>query len=466
MKDPVKTQSAWPHQGSNSFKSTRGPAVSAELNEYGGKTASGLSKMLGAQTTHTCSKQVPSKNIKRIGYLTKLEIGTVVFEFYPTAKFVFIELAVESGKGVRRLGQCDELEDQSGSSAFMQCFPFNKCRVHSRGVEDTRRYLNFFKLALLFLLISLLPTSQLKPGAVKKTAVVMMFVILLLLHYCLDTCLAASVTNFTDESALLAFKASELPKAIFNVSSLVILDLADNEIEGSLPKDVCSLLSSLELFRLYSNRVSGEMPTPLLGCSSLQILDFSLNSFTGSIPGDIWNVSTLQELYLRRNNLVGTIPPPTSNMSMLTMLYIGDNNYDGRIPQELGNLFNLEGLGELPKSIFNITSLATINLPYNKVTGSLPRSWGKAYGTKQQQWIRGNISLGAQHSGGNMSTSFIRSKLGRSKIRNFGMKTFVQKDVAALEISVNHWWTDMFMEILQPFGCFKSYPQPGFPIQF
>ncbi|KAK3017043.1 hypothetical protein RJ639_006255 [Escallonia herrerae] len=177
----------------------------------------------------------------------------------------------------------------------------------------------------------------------EKTAVVMMFVILL--HYCLDACLAASVTNFTDELALLAFKASELPKAIFNVSSLVILDLGYNEIEGSLPKDVCSLLSSLELFRLYSNRVSGKMPSPLSDCSSLQILDFSLNSFTGSIPGDIWNVSTLQELYLRRNNLVGTIPPPTSNTSMLTMLYIGDNNYDGRIPQELGNLFNLEGLG-------------------------------------------------------------------------------------------------------------------------
>ncbi|KAK2981358.1 hypothetical protein RJ640_013149 [Escallonia rubra] len=53
--------------------------------------------------------------------------------------------------------------------------------------------------------------------------------------------------------------AGELPKAIFNVSSLVILDLAYNEIEGSLPKDVCSLLSSLELFRLYSNRNSSRV---------------------------------------------------------------------------------------------------------------------------------------------------------------------------------------------------------------
>ncbi|KAK2980312.1 hypothetical protein RJ640_023727 [Escallonia rubra] len=76
-----------------------------------------------------------------------------------------------------------------------------------KAIRFAIRCLNFFKLAPLFLFISLLPTSQLKPGAMEKTAVVMMFVILLL-HYCLEACLAASVTNFTDEPALLAFKAS------------------------------------------------------------------------------------------------------------------------------------------------------------------------------------------------------------------------------------------------------------------
>ncbi|KAK2992426.1 hypothetical protein RJ640_022804 [Escallonia rubra] len=53
-------------------------SLKQQLNEYGGKLPSSLSKMLGAQTTLSCSKQVPSKNIKRIGNLTKLEICTVV----------------------------------------------------------------------------------------------------------------------------------------------------------------------------------------------------------------------------------------------------------------------------------------------------------------------------------------------------------------------------------------------------
>ncbi|KAK2981359.1 hypothetical protein RJ640_013150 [Escallonia rubra] len=305
-----------------------------------------------------------------------------VFEFYPTAKFVFIELAVESGEGVRRLGQCDELEDQSGSSAFMQCFPFNKCRVHSRGLEGRcnlfnfysgyliyhqddedntdqgqRRYLNFFKLALLFLLISLLPTSQLKPGAMKKTAVVMMFVILLLLHYCLDACLAASVTNFTDESALLAFKASiisdpniilaknwsqgisfcswigvscssdkrvtalnlpnmgltgTIPKEVGNLTYLTSFNISNNTFNGTLPREL-GLLQRLQSINLRANKLSGSIPVEIGNLTKLEELDFGVNDFTGEIPASIFNISSLQRLSLRNNSLVGTLPADMCN---------------------------------------------------------------------------------------------------------------------------------------------------------
>lgn len=75
-----------------------------------------------------------------------------------------------------------------------------------------------------------------------------------------------------------------------------------------------------------------------------------------------------------------------------------------------------------------------------------------------------NISLCAQYSSRNMSSSFIRSKLGQSKIRNLGMKVLVQQNVTALKISVNHWGTDLFMEIFQTLCSFKSYSQSRFPV--
>lgn len=44
-----------------------------------------------------------------------------------------------------------------------------------------------------------------------------------------------------------------------------------------------------------------------------------------------------------------------------------------------------------------------------------------------------------------MSTSFIRSKLGQSEVRNFGMEIFVQKNIATFEVSMYNWGIDMLM---------------------
>ncbi|KAK2980322.1 hypothetical protein RJ640_023737 [Escallonia rubra] len=230
-------------------------------------------------------------------------------------------------------------------------------RINMRDVVDTRRYLNFFKLAPLFLLISLLPTSQLKPGAMKKTAVVMMFVILLLLHYCLDACLAASVTNFTDEPALLAFKASiisdpnnilaknwsqgisfcswigvscssdkrvtalnlpnmgltgTIPEEVGSLTYLTSFNISNNTFNGTLPREL-GLLQRLQSINLRANKLSGSIPAEIGNLTKLEELDFGVNDFTGEIPASIFNISSLQRLSLRNNSLVGTLPADMCN---------------------------------------------------------------------------------------------------------------------------------------------------------
>ncbi|KAK2998003.1 hypothetical protein RJ639_026392 [Escallonia herrerae] len=93
---------------------------------------------------------------------------------------------------------------------------------------------------------------------------------------------------------------------IVDISSLLILDLPNNAIAGSLPTDLC-----------YSIPI----PDSLSHCKSLLLVSLSYNNFTGSIPRDIGNLSLLQEFYLGRNNLKGTIPPPPfCNIPMLETL--------------------------------------------------------------------------------------------------------------------------------------------------
>lgn len=98
-----------------------------------------------------------------------------------------------------------------------------------------------------------------------------------------------------------------LPWTVFNISSLVELDLSMNEISGILPNDLCYLLPELELLGLGINLIHGEIPPALSRCKRLQVLSLSENQLFGRLPTDIFNMSSLQELYLVGMNLTGNI---------------------------------------------------------------------------------------------------------------------------------------------------------------
>ncbi|CAI0545531.1 unnamed protein product [Linum tenue] len=124
-----------------------------------------------------------------------------------------------------------------------------------------------------------------------------------------------------------------LPRAITQFPKMRVLDLTSNQLEGPLltnlltlptlqelhlgnnalsgaidfpPPNTKSNLQGLQQLNLAGNNISGSLPTSMSGMSSLTLLDLSQNHFTGPIPS---NLSTaLASFNVSNNDLSGVVP--------------------------------------------------------------------------------------------------------------------------------------------------------------
>ncbi|KAA8539413.1 hypothetical protein F0562_026105 [Nyssa sinensis] len=213
--------------------------------------------------------------------------------------------------------------------------------------------------------------------------------------------LAFSSSNFTDQSALLAFKAEikldpnniltsnwttetsfcnwvgvscsqrrqrvtalqlgdmglqgTISPYVANLSFLVTLNLQGNSFHGPLTHEI-GRLRRLKGLNLQFNNLEGIMPLTLQFCQNLEFLSLVSNSFSGGILEELGTLPKLRILYLGMNNFMGTIPSSLGNISTLQILNLSSNVLTGPIPS----------------SIFNISSLRQIALYNNSISGSLP----------------------------------------------------------------------------------------------
>ena len=169
-----------------------------------------------------------------------------------------------------------------------------------------------------------------------------------------------------------------------NLSFLAMLDLSNNSFHGHLIPEI-GLLHRLKLLSLEDNLLEGVIPESVHHCQTLQVIGLRYNKLRGVLP-KYWlsNLTSLHTLYLGHNNFTGTIPPPFVNNSELLYLNLDSNNLHGSIPDEIGNLKNLKVVslgannlnGTIPSSIFNISSLQTLALAFNSLSGTLPSTFG------------------------------------------------------------------------------------------
>ena len=187
-----------------------------------------------------------------------------------------------------------------------------------------------------------------------------------------------------------------------NQSSLMMLDLSHNELEGEIPSWLWRVgddgflfrflnlshnrlshlqqpykMRGLDFLDLHSNLLSGEIPKPP---PSAAYVDFSSNSFTSIIP-EIGNIlKRVMTFSAADNKLVGRIPPSLWNATGLQVLNLSRNALSGHIPSAVGNLARLQSLdlsfnaldGEIPGELARLTFLSFLNVSYNHLVGKIP----------------------------------------------------------------------------------------------
>ncbi|RDX95937.1 putative LRR receptor-like serine/threonine-protein kinase, partial [Mucuna pruriens] len=226
---------------------------------------------------------------------------------------------------------------------------------------------------------------------------------------------------------------------IARLSSLCYSDLSRNYLNGTIPKEWGSLnlvymyaffnfsviflpinlyrsnytntldfklwtnlgnLPNIQRLLLTSNNFTGELPATFARLTTLQEVRLGDNNFSGNIPDFIQSWTSLQKLVIQGTGLSGPVPSGISLLESLTDLYvwylllrISDlNGFDYFPFPQLNNLKNLEILilrscninGTIPEYLGTISSLQTLDLSFNKLSGLIPSSF--EYGLRKTDY--------------------------------------------------------------------------------
>ncbi|KAI8557055.1 hypothetical protein RHMOL_Rhmol05G0304400 [Rhododendron molle] len=235
----------------------------------------------------------------------------------------------------------------------------------------------------------------------------------------------SSLSSFPQliDLALASCKLQKIPP-LMNQSSLLGLDLSDNQISGLIPNWIWNIsngylnlssnllvgfqrgfvIPTVGYLDLHSNQLRGEIPIPTeVGA----YVDYSRNNFSSSIPAEIGNrLPNAWFFSVSYNKLSGPIPPSICNGNQLEILNLSNNRFSGTIPQCLidkrtatlrvlnlqnNNLTaNIMGTfpegctlrtlelngnhleGEVPNSLANCANLEVLNLGTNNINGNFP----------------------------------------------------------------------------------------------
>ncbi|GKB33519.1 kinase-like domain-containing protein [Tanacetum coccineum] len=189
-----------------------------------------------------------------------------------------------------------------------------------------------------------------------------------------------------------------LPMSIGNLSNqLSFLNLGDNQLSGSLPSSIGSLVG-LTALDLRANRFKGKIPTTIGKLQNLQYLALAENQFSGFIPDAIGNLSLLIELYLFSNKLEGHIPSSLGNCKELNGLALRYNRLTRKIPEHLLQLPSITSFldlrsnslsGSIPSEIKDLKMLSYLDLSYNNLSRTITSSLGECISLKNL-YLSGN----------------------------------------------------------------------------
>ncbi|CAI9112014.1 OLC1v1012377C1 [Oldenlandia corymbosa var. corymbosa] len=208
------------------------------------------------------------------------------------------------------------------------------------------------------------------------------------------------------------------------LTSLEVLDLSQNRIQGSVRSAIPGIGNSLRVANLSNNAFSGDLGTAFEGCLNLKYLDLSTNNltgglwygfdrlvelslsgnhFTGNVPSSfITRNCSLQTLDFSENQFFGNVPMEISYCKSLQSLNLWSNSFSGPIPGEIGSISGLQALyfgsnnfsSDIPESLVGLSNLTFLDLSDNNFGGEIQSILGQF---KQVKFL---VLHGNSYSGG------------------------------------------------------------------
>ena len=156
-----------------------------------------------------------------------------------------------------------------------------------------------------------------------------------------------------------------------------VLDIGENQLEGTLPFDLGFMLPNLNVLSIGSNRFTGSIPTSISNSSGLHEIVLYSNNFQGQVPL-LHKLRRARRIQLAQNFLGNgrntdlDFIYSLANSSMLQFLEISNNNFQGVFPEVICNFSMLTALaleanrvsGQIPTCIRNLVDLVEISTPF------------------------------------------------------------------------------------------------------
>ncbi|KAF3645026.1 putative CASP-like protein PIMP1-like [Capsicum annuum] len=181
-----------------------------------------------------------------------------------------------------------------------------------------------------------------------------------------------------------------IPYWLFNLPALSIgevhgirsISLSGNKIHGPIPESLCQAANVLQVLDLSNNSMSGTIRPNLANCKSLIYLNLGQNKLTGTVPKELERITSLRYLDLNGNEFEGSFPTAIEKFQDLEMLNLSGNRFEGRIPKFIGDLHHLRILvlasnsfnESIPEGIMMLENLQYIGLSRTNLSSPLPEN--------------------------------------------------------------------------------------------
>ncbi|EOY13278.1 Leucine-rich repeat protein kinase family protein, putative [Theobroma cacao] len=190
-----------------------------------------------------------------------------------------------------------------------------------------------------------------------------------------------------------------IPEEISNLSNLIGLSIANNQLIGSIPT-IIGRLEKLQLLSLEGNKLEGSIPSDLCRLKSLGFLYLEENRLAGPIPACVRDLVSLRGLYLGSNKFTNSIPSTFTRLIDILELNLSSNFLSGALPIDIGKWkvvtridFSKNQLSsEIPSTISALEDLAYLCLARNRLYGSIPELFGGLIGLEFLDLSRNNFS--------------------------------------------------------------------------